>query len=77
MTLTAAVKTWIKGPGTALVVLFLVAGCSGITPFEPRNNREEGPEKGLFTGSRGEFVISGGNHPEADQQEETQKSKTE
>ena len=35
----------------------LVAGCAGITPYEPRDHREEGPEKGLFTGSEGEFVI--------------------
>jgi len=44
---------WI-GP---LLVALLVAGCAGIKPYEPRNNREEGPEKGLFTGSEGEFVI--------------------
>ena len=42
--------------GLVLVVL-LTAGCAGIKPYEPRNNREEGMEKGLFTGSRGEFVI--------------------
>jgi hypothetical protein len=40
-----------------LVALLVVAGCGGIKPYEPRNNREEGPEKGLFTGSEGEFVI--------------------
>jgi hypothetical protein len=40
-----------------LLVTFLVAGCSGIEPYEPRDNREEGPEKGVFTGSEGEFVI--------------------
>ena len=44
---------WI-GP---LLVAWLVAGCAGITPYEPRDHREEGPEKGLFTGSEGEFVI--------------------
>ena len=44
---------WI-GP---LLVALLVAGCAGITPYEPRDHREEGPEKGLFTGSVGEFVI--------------------
>ena len=46
---------WI-GP---LLVALLVAGCAGIEPYEPRNNREEGMEKGLFTGSEGEFVIFG------------------
>ena len=38
-------------------VLLVTAGCSGIEPFEPRDNREEGPERGLFSGSEGEFVI--------------------
>ena len=44
---------WI-GP---LLVALLVAGCAGIKPYEPRDYRQEGPEKGLFTGSEGEFVI--------------------
>jgi hypothetical protein len=44
---------WI-GP---LLVALLVVGCAGIKPYEPRDNREEGMEKGLFTGSEGEFVI--------------------
>lgn len=41
------------------IMLFsiLLAGCAGMKPYEPRNNREEGPEKGLFTGSQGEFVV--------------------
>ena len=43
--------------GLLLVALLVIAGCAGIEPYEPRNNREEGPEKGLFTGSEGEFVI--------------------
>jgi len=40
-----------------LLVVSLVTGCAGIKPYEPRDNREEGPQKGLFTGSKGEFVI--------------------
>jgi hypothetical protein len=40
-----------------LVASLVVFGCAGTKPYEPRNNREEGPEKGLFTGSEGEFVI--------------------
>ena len=40
-----------------LLVALIVAGCTGIEPYEPRDDREEGPEKGLFTGSEGEFVI--------------------
>jgi len=42
---------------TLLMALLVILGCAGVTPYEPRNNREEGPEKGLFTGSEGEFVI--------------------
>jgi hypothetical protein len=41
----------------ALLVVFLIAGCAGIEPYKPRDYREEGPEKGLFTGSEGEWVI--------------------
>ena len=44
---------WI-GP---LLMALLVSACAGIEPYEPRDYREEGPEKGLFTGSEGEFVI--------------------
>ena len=40
-----------------LLVGLLFTGCAGISPYEPRDNREEGMEKGLFTGSAGEFVI--------------------
>ena len=43
--------------GLFLVALLVISGCAGIEPYEPRDNREEGPEKGLFTGSEGEFVI--------------------
>ena len=41
----------------SLLVGLLFTGCAGISPYEPRDNREEGMEKGLFTGSAGEFVI--------------------
>jgi len=44
---------WI-GP---LLVALLVTGCAGIKPYEPRDYREEGMERGLFTGSEGAFVI--------------------
>ena len=40
-----------------LLVASLVSGCAGIEPYEPRDNREEGPQNGLFTGAEGEFVI--------------------
>ncbi len=43
---------------TVIVVVLLGSGCSGITPDgKLRNNREEGPENGIFSGSGGEFVI--------------------
>ncbi len=44
----------------ALLAGLLVAGCSGVTPYEPRNHREEGPQQGVFTGSAGEFSITPG-----------------
>ncbi len=50
-----------------LLALLAVAGC-GMEPYEPRNAREEGPEKGLFTESQGEFVIF--RHGEAPKSEE-------
>jgi hypothetical protein len=40
-----------------LLVALIVAGCAGIEPYEPRDHREDGPEKGLFSGQEGEFVI--------------------
>ena len=52
-----------------LLVTLLVAGCTGIKPYEPRNDREEGPEKGLFTGSQGEWVILGPKAPQKDKEE--------
>jgi len=42
---------------TCLLVVLLFLGCSGLKPYEPRNNREEGPPQGLITGPAGEFVI--------------------
>ena len=52
-----------------LLLILLVAGCAGIEPYEPRNNREEGPQKGLFSGSEGEFVIyRKADEPESDDQ---------
>ena len=40
-----------------LLVTLLVAGCAGMKPYKPHDYREEGPKRGLFTGSEGEFVI--------------------
>jgi len=52
-----------------LLIVVVIAGCAGIEPYEPRNNREEGPEKGLFTGSQGEWVILGPKAEETDAEE--------
>ena len=43
------------------VALLLVAGCSGITPYDPPDYREEPPGRGLLSGADGEFVIYQGN----------------
>ena len=51
-----------------LIVVFVV-GCAGIEHYEPRDNREEGPEKGLSTGSEGEWEILGPKRPETDKEE--------
>ena len=52
---------WPRISANLLLVLMLlsllVAGCAGMQPYEPRNTREEGPQKGLFSGEQGEFVI--------------------
>ena len=40
-----------------LLAALLVAGCAGIKPYQPRDDRQEGLESGLYTGSEGEFVI--------------------
>jgi len=42
-----------------LAALLVIAGCAEIKPYSPPNPREEGPAKGLFTGSQGEWVIVG------------------
>ena len=54
------------------IMLFsiLVAGCAGMKPYEPRNNREEGPESGLFSGPQGEFVILRKAEPDKQDQSE-------
>lgn len=42
-----------------LAALLVFVGCAGIQPYNPPNHREEGPAKGLFTGSQGAWVIVG------------------
>jgi len=46
-----------------LLIVIVMAGCAGIKPYDPPNHREEGPEKGLFTGPQGEWVIVGPKAP--------------
>ena len=52
-----------------VLIVVVMAGCAGIKPYEPRNNREEGPQKGLFTGSQGEWVILGPKAEKTDAEE--------
>lgn len=59
---------WI-GP---LLVALLIIGCAGIEPYEPRDYREEGLERGLFTGSQGEWVILGPKTLQKDTEEKNQ-----
>jgi hypothetical protein len=42
-----------------LLVGLMVAGggCARMEPYEARDEREEGPKQGLFSGPKGEFVI--------------------
>jgi hypothetical protein len=40
-----------------LVGLMVAGGCARMEPYQARDEREEGPKKGLFSGSEGEFVI--------------------
>ena len=50
-----------------LLAGLLAAGCAGMDPYEHRDYREEGSEKGLFSGDDGEFVIfRRPNRPDAD-----------
>jgi hypothetical protein len=52
------------GKAIFIVALLVIIGCAEIQPISPPNHREEGPEKGLFTGSRGAWEIT---LPEASQ----------
>ncbi len=50
-------RTNLYRPALCLLILLWIIGCSGLTPYQPRNHREEGPERGVFTGSKGELAI--------------------
>jgi hypothetical protein len=73
----AKIKTICKLAGTVLAVLAILTGCTGMAPYEPRNNREEGPEKGLFSGSQGEFVIFRGDPSTKDDETEPEEASPE
>ncbi len=66
--LTAMARRRNTGLGGAfLVALLALAGCAGMEPYKPYNYREEGPEKGIFTGSEGQFeIFSDDDVPKAD-----------
>jgi len=51
--------------GALLAALLVIVGCAEIQPYNPPNHREEGPPKGVFTGSQGEWVIVGPKTPPA------------
>ena len=55
-----------------LLLALLFAGCAGIKPYTPRDYREEGLERGLFTGSQGEWVILGPKTLQKDTEEKNQ-----
>jgi len=62
-----------------LAACLMIAGCAGIQPYQPPNHREEGPAKGLFTGSQGEWVIvrpQGPQTGEAEKKDGTPESET-
>lgn len=57
-----------------LVVLWVMVGCAEIKPYNPPNHREEGPQKGLFSGSEGDWVIFRGElAPDGDVQKTSSK----
>lgn len=63
-------------PACRLILLaalcLLLPACSGISPYQPRNHREEGPEQGLFSGPRGAFeigILPESTHPQGHQEE--------
>lgn len=42
-----------------LLIALTVAGCEGMEPYDPPNEREDGPQRGIFSGADGEFVLIG------------------
>lgn len=52
-----------------LLIALLVAGCAGVKPYEPHDYREDGLKRGLFTGSKSEWVILGPKIPQKDKED--------
>ncbi len=52
-----------RGAAWLLAWLLALPGCAGWQPYEPPNHREEGSEKGLFTGAQGEVRVAPGALP--------------
>ena len=65
-------KALLIGP---LLLALLYAGCAGISPYKPRDYREEGLERGLYTGSQGEWVILGPKTLHKDIEEKNQEER--
>jgi hypothetical protein len=62
------------------LMALLTAGCSGFEPYEPRDHREDGPQRGFLSGEDGQFVISIGrsdHEPEIDVNEDPATNDTE
>lgn len=50
-------KHRVNGLAAILAATVLVAGCSGIQPYDPPDYKEEPPGNGLLTGADGEYII--------------------
>jgi hypothetical protein len=75
MTIESKSCVWVQSTAIVLLLcLLVVTGCSSITPYPPRDNREEGPERGIFTGSKGEFVIPMPGEPKEEKESPKKKS---
>lgn len=58
----------------AVLAVGILAGCAGMEPYEPYDEREEGPRQGLYSGPDGEFVIfRSGRRPTPDEEREEKK----
>ena len=46
-----------RGQIVCSLLFLIISGCSGMEPYTPPNQREDGPESGLFSGSAGGFIL--------------------